>query len=128
MRLEGTDYLSVTAAPPQFDPVAYVQSVDRLAVANFQRLYLTHFGAIDDVAEHLAGYRARIVEVYDRVAAWHAEGLSEVEVRSRYLTAERSIAAERGLSAEQWAKCEGANGTAMCADGVLLCCQKSSSI
>ena len=127
LRLEGTDYLSVTAAPPQFDPVAYVQSVDRLAGGGFQTLYLTHFGPVRDVAAHLAGYRARIGEVHERVAGWHAAGLTGDEIRARYLAAERSLATELGLTAELWRKCEDSNSTTMCADGVLLYCEKQAS-
>lgn len=41
MRLEHSRYLSVTSAPPQFDPVAYMQSIDRLQAAGFRTLYLT---------------------------------------------------------------------------------------
>ena len=36
-----------------------------------------------------------------------------------------SIALRDGLTAEQWQKCEDSNSTAMCADGVRLCCAKA---
>lgn len=124
MRLQNTHYLSVPAAPPQFDPVAYVQSVDRLIAANFKTLYLTHFGPVHDVAAHLAAYRPRITEIHQRVAAWLAEGTSEAENRARYLAAEHASALQSGLSEEQWLMSEIGNGTAMCADGVRLFCVK----
>lgn len=124
MRLEGSHYLSVTAAPPQFDPVAYVQSIDRLAAAGFKTLYLTHFGAVEDVAWHLATYRQRVTEVYERVAAGYAEGISVEENRQRYAAAEHQIAMAAGVSEELWLKGEDANVTSMCADGVRLYCEK----
>ncbi|OYW75206.1 MAG: hypothetical protein B7Z37_14365 [Verrucomicrobia bacterium 12-59-8] len=124
MRLEHSRYLSVTAAPPQFDPVAYVQSVDRLAAANFKTLYLTHFGAVGDVAWHLASYRQRVTEVYDRVVAGFREGISVDENRRRYVEAEHQIAMQAGVSEELWRKGEDANVTSMCADGVRLFCEK----
>ena len=124
MRLEHCRYLSVTAAPPQFDPIAYVQSIDRLAAVNFKTLYLTHFGTVEDVAWHLASYRQRVSEVYERVAAGFREGISVKENRKRYAAAEHQIAMQAGVSEELWRKGEDANVTSMCADGVRLYCEK----
>jgi hypothetical protein len=98
--------------------------VDRLIAANFKTLYLTHFGPIHDVATHLAAYRPRITEIYQRVATWLAEGISEAENRARYLAAEHAIALQNGLTEAQWQMSEIGNGTAMCADGVRLYCVK----
>lgn len=124
MRLENSRYLSVTAAPPQFDPVAYAQSIDRLLAANFKALYLTHFGRVDDVQWHLTTYRYRVNEVYERVAADFRAGISAEENRRRYALAEHEIAMKAGVSEELWRKGEDANVTSMCADGVRLYCDK----
>ncbi|MBL9134053.1 MAG: MBL fold metallo-hydrolase [Verrucomicrobiaceae bacterium] len=125
MRLQGTNYLSVTAAPPQFDPVAYVKSVDRLLAADFRTLYLTHFGAVTDVAAHLTTYRARIAEVHQNVATWMAEGAGEQELRTRYHDHEHARALADGVSEADWRRCEQGNITSMCADGVRLFCAKA---
>lgn len=124
MRLENSLYLSVTAAPPQFDPVAYGHSLDRLLAANFKTLYLTHFGVVSDVAWHLSTYRQRVAEVYERVAADFQAGLSAEENRRNYALAEHAIAMQAGVSEELWRKGEDANVTSMCADGVRLYCEK----
>lgn len=124
MRLENSHYLSVTSAPPQFEPDAYLQSVDRLIAANFRLLYLTHFGAVSDVSWHLTTYRQRVIEVYERVAAGFREGISAEENRRRYAAAEHETAMQAGVSEELWLKGEEANVTYMCADGVRLYCEK----
>lgn len=124
MRLENSRYLSVTAAPPQFDPVAYTQSLDRVIAANFKALYLTHFGRVEDVEWHLTNYRQRVNEVYERVAADFRAGISAEENRRRYALAEHEIAKQAGVSEELWRKGEDANVTSMCADGVRLYCEK----
>ena len=124
MRLEHSRYLSVTAAPPQFDPIAYVKSLDRLLAANFKTLYLTHFGSVEDVAWHLATYRQRVTQVYERVSTGYREGISVEENRQRYAAAEHQIAMAAGVSEDLWRKGEDANVTSMCADGVRLFCEK----
>ncbi|MBN8420511.1 MAG: MBL fold metallo-hydrolase [Verrucomicrobia bacterium] len=124
MRLEHSRYLSVTAAPPQFDPVAYGQSLDRLLAANFKTLYLTHFGEVTDVEWHLSTYRQRVMEVYERVAADFRAGVGVEENRRNYAAAEHAIAMQAGVDEDLWRKGEGANVTSMCADGVRLYCEK----
>lgn len=124
LRLEQNAYLSVTAAPPQFDPVAYVQSVDRLAEAHFKTLYLTHFGAVEDVSWHLGEYRDRIAQVHANVAAWLGEGVGSEENRTRYTAAEHATAMGDWMDEALWEKYEAANNTVMCADGVRLYCEK----
>jgi glyoxylase-like metal-dependent hydrolase (beta-lactamase superfamily II) len=124
MRLQGTNYLSVTAAPPQFEPVPYTASVDRLAAAGFESLFLTHFGEVRDVREHLTAYRTKIQDVHEAVRADCAAGLGAEEVRLRYHDRERALAVSLGVDEDGWRRLEMSNGTAMCADGVRLCVEK----
>src|SRR6187401_2569153 len=60
VRLERSRCISVTAAPPQFDPVAYLDSITRLQEANFAKLFLTHFGEVSDVAQHWTSYAQHV--------------------------------------------------------------------
>lgn len=124
VRLEGCDYISVAAAPPQFEPEAYVQSVERLMSGNFQRLCLTHFGEVRNVKSHLERYRERIREVHAQVADWSAAGASSEEVAMRYSSIEHERARVAGVSEADWTRYELANGSAMCAAGVELCVKK----
>lgn len=124
MRLQGTSYLSVTAAPPQFEPVPYMASVDRLAAAGFGKIYLTHFGEITDVSDHLLRYRQHIEDVYEAVKADHADGADEAEIRRRYTAREHALATTLGISEPDWLRLEAGNNTVMCADGVRLCVEK----
>ena len=124
MRLQGTRYLSVTAAPPQFEPLPYVASVDRLVAAGFERLYLTHFGEVADVANHLTRYCQRILEVHEAVKADLEAGLGEAAVRERYTCREHELATLSGITEADWQRLEMSNSTSMCADGVRLCVEK----
>lgn len=124
MRLQGCDYISVTAAPPQFDPDEYVKSVQRLRAASFSRLYLTHFGEVRDVAAHLTAYEARIGEVAACVKSSFDRGDTDEATRTFFRDAEHAVATRSGLSEEIWRVYEQGNGTGMCADGIRLYWQK----
>ncbi len=124
VRLMGCNYLSVAAAPPQFEPEPYVQSVERLLAANFSRLYLTHFGEVADVRSHLEAYRQRIREVHSHVADWVREGTPSYEVAERYTSVEHDRAMVLGVSEEDWSRYQLANGSVMCASGVELFVKK----
>jgi glyoxylase-like metal-dependent hydrolase (beta-lactamase superfamily II) len=125
MRLPGSQYLSVTAAPPQFDPVAYADSLQRLHAAEFSRLYLTHFGEVTDVSHHLSLYAMRVEQVYESVLRFREQGLRGDSLRAAYAEAEHVIATNAGVSADDWRRYECANSTAMGADGISLFCEKS---
>ena len=124
MKLPECDYLSVTAAPPQFDPMAYGDSLQRLHAAGFSKLYLTHFGEVTDVAGHLSRYAMRVEQVYECVQGLLAAGLRGEALHAAYREAEHAIAQQAGVSERDWQRYEGANATSMCADGIALFCEK----
>ncbi len=125
VRLAGCDYLSVAAAPPQFEPGPYVASVDRLLSLGYERLYLAHFGKVENVPEHLQRYRQRIIDVHECVANWWREGLPSEQIAQSYMAAEKAIAMGCGVSESDWQRYELANGSAMCASGIELYCRKA---
>ncbi len=125
VRLQGCDYLSVASAPPQFDPVAYLDSITRLHDAKFEKLYLTHFGEVTDVARHLSAYAQRVGQVHDHVQELMQQGLSGDALRKAYYQSEFDIAKKAGVSEAQWRGYELANNSAMCADGIALYCEKN---
>ncbi len=127
VRLQGCDYLSVAAAPPQFDPVAYLDSITRMHDAEFNKLYLTHFGEVTDVSRHLSAYAQRVGQVHEKVQDWMQQGLSGDDLRSAYTKSEHVLAIESGVSEEDWRRFELANSSTMSADGIALFCEKNPS-
>lgn len=123
VRLQGCDYLSVAAAPPQFEFKPYLASLDRLLAARFRKIYLAHFGEVSDPQSHLERYRRRIEEVHGRVSQWMGEGVAGDDLARRYTASEQAIA---GLSDADWSRYELANGTAMCAAGIELSVAKAA--
>lgn len=124
VRLEQSDYLSVAAAPPQFDPLAYVESITRLHDQNFAKLYLTHFGEVTDVSHHLAQYALRVEQVHDSVRKMVECGLKDAGLRHSFTATESALAIEAGVSDDLWQRYQLANHTGMCADGIALFVEK----
>ena len=108
VRLEHSAYISVAAAPPQFEAPAYIASVQRLRAAQFEKLHLTHFGSVTNADQHLARYEQRILDVTQSIR-------NEPE---RYTANEHEVASRLGVEDALWQRYELANGTAMCASGI----------
>jgi glyoxylase-like metal-dependent hydrolase (beta-lactamase superfamily II) len=125
MKLPRCSYLSVTAAPPQFDPVAYDASLERLHAMGFAKLHLTHFGEVTDVARHLSAYSLRVHQVHECVQGLMERGLRGEALREAFTAAEHEVAVKTGAGASEWHLYESANNAAMCADGIALYCEKA---
>lgn len=124
VRLEASGYLSVAAAPPQFELEPYRESVRRLRQHAFEMLYLTHFGRVENADDHLSRYELRLNEVAELATNSLHAGETELEWRNRYGKVEESRALEVGCSPALWERYQVANGTGMCADGLRLWAEK----
>jgi len=60
IRIEGKPYLLPATPPPDIDLELWNKSLDSIASWNPERLFLTHFGYIDNPAEHIRLYRDRL--------------------------------------------------------------------
>lgn len=52
IRLSGRKHLRIPTPPPEFHLEEWLASVARLRALRFRRLYLTHFGAVENPEEH----------------------------------------------------------------------------
>lgn len=64
---EGQHYLIPTTTPVQFEPDAWLHTLDRLLSANPQYMYLTHYGRVGKV-QRLARDLRRNLQAYPRIA------------------------------------------------------------
>lgn len=124
VRLPGWNFLSVTSAPPQFDLEAYEASIDGLLARRFEKLYLTHFGTVEDVDEHLAAYRHEVGSAAGFVRDRLSEGMDgdSLQVAYQAWNLERAFGAE--LPNGVWRQYDLANPSSMCADGLRLYWEK----
>lgn len=60
IRIEGKSYLLPATPPPDIDLVLWNSSLDTMVSLDPDRLFLTHFGYIDNPAEHIGLYRERL--------------------------------------------------------------------
>lgn len=126
VRLAGTPMVSLPAPPPEFDPALWHQSLDRLAAARFDRIYPTHFGPVDDVADHIATVRGLIDDSAEFVRRAMQAGDERDAIVAAYeaWNAERARAA--GLTDAQIRRYEVANPLYMSVDGIMRYWHKRS--
>ena len=124
VRLPNSSFISLASAPPQFDPVAYDKSLTRLANASLSAIYPTHFGRIDDVADHIGRYQRIIQESAEWVRDQLQQGVDSATLQKRYAEYERSRATISGMSDALWWQYQCANPANISADGIALYWQK----
>lgn len=127
VRLAGQKYISVTSAPPQFDVEAYEKSIDHLLAGDYAKLYLTHFGEVTDVREHLERYREAVKAAAAFVAERLDEGADEEALQIIYEAFQMEQAFQAGLPPEIWSRYQVANPASMCADGLRLYHEKQKA-
>ena len=126
-RLPGQQFIALTSAPPQFDPEAWAHTLDKLEAQNYRQIYPTHFGPVDDVADHVKRYRSIVRTTSELVRRLVGSGASDEEIRAEFRDFARERAERDGLSEDDWQRYESANPSDMCADGVALYWRKKMS-
>ena len=119
-RLVGQNYISVTSAPPQFDAEAYEQSLSILLEGGYSKLYLTHFGEVTDVRDHLEQYQVAVKSAATFIAERLEEGMDEEELQIAYEAFQMERAFQADVPPDIWNRYQVANPTAMCADGLRI--------
>ena len=65
---DGRAFIFPPSTPVQFDPPAWHASIDRLMAMHPERMYLTHFGQLDEPVFYMNDLHRRID---DLAACWH---------------------------------------------------------
>lgn len=119
-RLPDDRFINLTSAPPQFDPDAYCASIERMRSLDFERLYLTHFGVVENVNDHWTRYATIVQDSAEFVRAQLESGASEDAVIQRYIRQCKQRALAEGVSADVLSDYETANGFEMSAEGLII--------
>lgn len=123
-RLPGCENISVTSAPPQFHLAHTLASIDLIAGREFETLYLTHFGAVDDPWGHLKDYRRAVELNAEFIRQRLEEEMDPDSLRIAYeaFCLEQAFRVKAPLEILETLQL--INGTDMCADGIRLFWEK----
>jgi glyoxylase-like metal-dependent hydrolase (beta-lactamase superfamily II) len=103
----ASDYIKAPTPPPDIDLELWEQSLQKIEAWKPRALVLTHFGQVDDVADHLRNFRVVLARQADLVRETLAsDGTDEERIR-RFVEDMRSDA-QRRLPAEAAASTEAA--------------------
>lgn len=83
--VDSKHYLLPTTTPVQFEPDAWQDSIQRLLNTNPERMYLTHFGMVEDVST-LAEKLLRDIDAYIEFAHANVNAAPRVEFIRRAIT------------------------------------------
>jgi glyoxylase-like metal-dependent hydrolase (beta-lactamase superfamily II) len=62
VRIPPGDFVQAPTPPPDIDIEAWLDSIEKVAAWNPQRLCLTHFGPVTEVEDHLHEFRTRLLD------------------------------------------------------------------
>jgi glyoxylase-like metal-dependent hydrolase (beta-lactamase superfamily II) len=82
--LPETPFISLPTPPPEFSLEHWLASLDRLEAERFGRLYLTHFGSVDEPASHLRRVRIELATHTALVRSLVEQGLDEMAIHEIY--------------------------------------------
>jgi glyoxylase-like metal-dependent hydrolase (beta-lactamase superfamily II) len=91
IRVQGDAFLLPAAPPPDIDVEIWHQSLDTIASLGLERIFLTHFGFIEDPVEHIRVYKARLAEWSALTRKLLESGMETTEAEKAFVDA---IAAE----------------------------------
>jgi glyoxylase-like metal-dependent hydrolase (beta-lactamase superfamily II) len=127
VRLPGTHWVDLPAPPPEFDRELWKKTLDKLRSLELERLYPTHFGAVDEVDELLDGVEDQLDAAVAFVEAAVGGGLERDEVVERYQAWSRERAIAAGLGDEELTCLDVANPRPMSVDGIARYLRKRAS-
>jgi glyoxylase-like metal-dependent hydrolase (beta-lactamase superfamily II) len=91
IRVQGDAFLLPAAPPPDIDVEIWNQSLDSIASWGSERIFLTHFGFIEDPAGHIRLYKERLAEWSALTRKLLESGMETTEAEKAFVDA---IAAE----------------------------------
>jgi len=105
MRVRGADYVLPVAPPPDVELDAWHASIDTVRAWQPDRLFLTHFGAFDDVDRHLDAMSTRLDIFADAVRATLNNDADDREQAERFQD-QQVVAMRKQVPEPLWAPYE----------------------
>jgi glyoxylase-like metal-dependent hydrolase (beta-lactamase superfamily II) len=119
IRLSGRPYTRLPTPPPEFELETWLASLERVRALKFGRLYLTHFGPVDDVDAHWETVASLLPQVARRVRDAMGRGLERDAVVAEVVAWEDERQSVGGLTDEDRDRYAGVGPVGMSVDGIL---------
>jgi glyoxylase-like metal-dependent hydrolase (beta-lactamase superfamily II) len=119
MRMPGVGHIRLPTPPPEFELEAWQASLARMRALNLRRIYLTHFGAVDDVDEHWARTSALLEEYAAFARQCLADGLERDDAVARFKAWEAARLAADHIDLAQYPAYHHLGPVGMSCDGLL---------
>jgi glyoxylase-like metal-dependent hydrolase (beta-lactamase superfamily II) len=128
VRRPGIRHARVPTPPPEFDRDAWLSSIERVRGRGLSRLYLTHYGPVDDVDAHLAHVAALVDKYAGQVREALARGAEREMIVAEFgLWEQRRLEAE-GVPRDQWPVYADIGPVGMTVDGLIRYWQKHAKL
>ncbi len=126
VRRAGIRHVRVPTPPPEFDRAAWLASIERVRGRGLARLYLTHFGPVDDVDAHLIVVAGLVREYSDRVRAALARGMDRNAIQADFGAWEQGRLEAEGVPPTEWRVYADIGPVGMTVDGLIRYWQKQA--
>lgn len=117
-------HVRLPTPPPEFDLEAWLASVERMRALRFSRIYLTHFGAVDDVDTHWQTVARLLPEYAERVRAALAAGRDRDDLVAEFEAWEQDRLRADGVDPDQLPVYASLGPVSMSVDGLRRYWQK----
>jgi glyoxylase-like metal-dependent hydrolase (beta-lactamase superfamily II) len=87
IRVQGDTFLLPATPPPDIDVEIWNQSLDAIAARGPERIFLTHFGFIENPAEHIQLYKAKLAEWTELTRKLLESGVEASEAEKTFVEA-----------------------------------------
>ncbi|MCA9928944.1 MAG: hypothetical protein KC419_10720, partial [Anaerolineales bacterium] len=119
IRLAGMPIIDVPAPPPEFKLEVWEQTIDKLLGKNFEAIYPTHFGRIDDPKMQLLSLKQLMQDAVAFVRAQLLAGTERDAIVAAFNEWQRARAEAKGMSPKEIHQYETANPWYMSVDGIV---------
>lgn len=128
IRVPGCSVAVAPTPPPDIDIPAWKRSLARLSALEPARLYLTHFGVVQDVQAHLRRVEEHLEAAVARLQPLHARGADRETMVAAFEAWQRERLELAGVVGQDQAAYLAGNPSAMAVDGICRALSRESAL
>lgn len=119
VRLVPDSWISLPAPPPEFDLDAWLRTLKKMEALELDAFYLTHFGRVDDTAQHLQRFEETLIAATTFIQEQMQDGMAREALIAAYRAWNRERAQAANTPTDNFVgRYEAANPLFMSVDGI----------